>query len=139
MLSDTCEYRSTEENLEAMIAKMVSGAVVSFSLRPQKIKIRYALANAPFLAGENRDGWFGTIEYLDSDYESLWTLILSVPGLQLACIGLDEGPGFTDGMMPLGTFPWDDPFLIIGAIKTSDGWAIRKGPKYFKPTPGQIL
>jgi hypothetical protein len=139
MLSDTSEYRPTEEGLDAIVAKMVFGAVVSLSLRPENAPIRYALANGSFFGGENRDGWFGTIEYLDSDYESLWTLILSVPGLQLACIGLDEGPEFTDGMMSLGTFPWDDPALVIGAIRTPCGWAVRKGRKYFKPTLGQIL
>jgi hypothetical protein len=142
MFSDTQEYRETSQNIATIIEKMLSGEIISFSMRPSNGNIRYGLVNGPFFAGWPRGGWFGTVEYLDDNYEPLWRALLSNAGLRVVSIGLDEGVGglsspLTDEMMSVDTFPWSDRYLIMGAIRTGEGWAIRKGPRYYSPQNGR--
>ena len=139
MLSDTQEFRPTDDSIGMIADKLRSGEIVSFSIRPPNGNVRYGLVNAPFFAGWPLDSWFGTIEYLDENYEPLWTVLLSDSRLKVACVGLEEGPGglaspLTDEMLSVETFPWDDRYLIVGAVRGENGWTIRKGRQYYAPT-----
>src|SRR6266566_591926 len=107
MFSDSEEYRPTDDSIDSITKQMLNGAIVSLSLRPKSGSIRYGLVNAPFFAGTNRSGCFGTIEYLRGDYEAIWASLLASSELQVACIGMEEGLELTDETASVSTFPWN--------------------------------
>jgi hypothetical protein len=70
----------------------------------------------------------GTVEYLGYQYVGIWNLLVDVEGLEFACLGAEEGVELENKNMTVGTFPWADPFLVVGAFRGPDRWAIRSGP-----------
>jgi hypothetical protein len=132
MTSGHDDYAQTTEQLSVLVEQLAIGAIVSLSLRPKAGKIRYCLVDSPqaYPDAWPLSGWLGTVEYLDLDYEWLWSTILSTSGLKVACLGMEEAPTLTDATMSPDTFPWDDQSLILGAVRTSQGWMVREGSRF---------
>src|ERR1700694_2227335 len=107
MPNDSDTYAPTEDSLSSAALKLTEGILTSFSLHPSNGLIRYALVTCPFFAGQQLSAYLGTIEYLGDDYKALWNLILSVPGLSVACLGFEEGVELDDDALSVETFPWD--------------------------------
>lgn len=105
--NDSDTYEPTEDSLTSATLKLKEGVLSSFSLHPNVGLIRYALVTCPFFAGQQLSAYLGTIEYLGDDYREIWNLILSVPGLTVACLGFEEGVELNDDAMTVGTFPWN--------------------------------
>jgi hypothetical protein len=60
-----------------------------------------------------------------------------VDGLRIVCLGSEEGVEFTGDQLVAETFPWDDFFLVIGAVRSRVGERILKhGPNYFPSVGG---
>jgi len=132
MPNDSDTYEPTEDSLSSATLKLKEGVLSSFSLHPNSGLIRYALVTCPFFDGQQRSIYLGTIEYLGDDYKALWKLILSVPGLSIACLGFEEGVELDDNALSVETFPWNQWPLVIGALRDQSGlqqWVIRQGPE----------
>jgi hypothetical protein len=125
------EYEPTQHGLDWAAQQFSIGKLTSFSLHPQNNDIRYALLNGPEIGGK-LPGFMGTIEYIGADYRHIWNKLLDVHGLRLVCLGLDEGVEFTGEQVTAETFPWNDPFLMVGAVRSHAGdWVQKHGPSFF--------
>jgi hypothetical protein len=114
-----------------------SGRVSSFVLRPRNGGIRYAMLMGPDIGGEKLPGYMGTIEYTRGDYIQIWNRLLNVDGLQILCLANEEGVEFSVDQLVAETFPWDDFFLMLGAVRSHVGDRIVKhGPSYFPSVGG---
>ena len=76
-------------------------------------------------------GCMGTIEYTRYNYLHIWDGLLDVDGLQIACLGSEEGIEFSVNQLTAETFPWQDRCLVIGAVRSPAGWVLKRGPNYF--------
>jgi len=129
---DDDTFEPTEDSLLSAALKIKESAIASFSLHTDNGLIRYGLVTSPFYHGEQLSCYLGTIEYLGEDYEPLWNLIVSVPGLSVACLGFEEGVELEDRALSIDTFPWNSWPLVIGALRDplgSQQWVIREGPE----------
>jgi hypothetical protein len=128
--SDT--YSPTDDPLATVALKLRDGQIASFSLHPDGGLVRYALATCPGFDGQPLSLYLGTIEYTGNDYEPLWNLILSAPALTVACVGFEEGVEIEDSMLSVGSFPWNQWPLVVGAVRdasVSQSWTIKQGPE----------
>jgi hypothetical protein len=129
--SDTTQ--PTADTLISATARLERGEISSLTVRTlQKGPIRYALVLSPFLFGEDRSFYLGTIEYLEGNYAPIWDLILGTAGLTVAALGYEEGVDFGDANLSEETFPWDRWPLVIGALRYPSGtgtWITREGPE----------
>ena len=126
--SDTNEPVSA--SLETLTARLKDGEISSFTLYPEGGEIRYALLLPPFFDETKRSFYLGTIEYTGSDYKQIWDQILDTPGLNFACLGHEEGVELDDSNLTVGTFPWSEWPLVIGALRDPTGsWITREGPE----------
>jgi hypothetical protein len=126
------QYEPTSQGLDWAAQKIGTGQVSSFVLRPRNGGIRYAMLNGPDMGGEKRPGYMGTIEYTQFNYAHIWTRLLKVEGLRIVCLGCEEGVEFTGDQLVTETFPWDDFFLVIGAVRSHLGdWVLKCGPNFF--------
>ncbi len=131
------QYEPTSQGLDWAAQMVATGQVSSFLLRPRNGGIRYAMLNGPDIAGEKRPGYMGTIEYTQGDYIHIWNHLLNVDGLRVVCLGCEEGVEFTGDQVAGETFPWDDSFLVIGAVRSHFGdWILKNGPYYFPSAGG---
>lgn len=123
----------TDDSLETAAAKVNSGEVVAFTLRPrQEVPIRYILVLSPSIDGANRSFYLGTIEYTQIDYAPIWKLVLDTPGLTVAAVGFEEGVELDDAALHIETFPWDEWPLVVGAVRehfSHGSWTTREGPE----------
>ena len=75
----------------------------------------------------------GTVEYTARDYQGIWDLLLNVPNLSIVCLGFERGVDLRDEQLQVGTFPWDQSPLVIGAVRDSESdsnaWIVRQGPE----------
>ena len=139
--NDSDTYSQTEDSLASAVSQLKKGDLASVTVNPKGGLIRYALIMCPFSDGQQRSMYLGTIEYLGEDYKGLWNLILSVPGLSMACLGFEEGVELEDTALSADTFPWNQWPLVIGALRDESGsqqWAIHQGPEmrwFAKATP----
>lgn len=132
MPNDSDTYKPTDESLSSAASKLKEGILTSFSVHPNGGLIRYALVTCPFFAGQQLSDYLGTIEYLGDDYKGLWSLILHVQGLSVACVGFEEGVELEDSTLSGETFSWNQWPLVIGALREKSGlqrWMIREGPE----------
>jgi hypothetical protein len=125
-------YEPTQKGLDWGVTQVRTGLVVSFVLRPENGAIRYAMLNGPDVGGVQRPGYMGTIEYTRNDYIQIWSRLLGVDGLRIVCLGFEEGVEFNRDHLETETFPWDDSFLVIGAVRSREGdWIMKHGSSYF--------
>jgi hypothetical protein len=130
-------YEPTQQGLDWAAQHVSIGKVSSFVLHPQNGGIRYAMLDGPNIGDDNRPGYFGTIEYTQGDYIHIWKRLLDVDGLRIVCLGSEEGVEFAGDQLDAETFPWDDFFLVIGAVRNRVGERILKhGPNYFPSVGG---
>jgi hypothetical protein len=125
-------YVLTDDRLESAGAKLVRGDLSAFSIHPLEGEIRYGLVLKPNFEGEALSIYLGTIEYTGDDYQTIWNLLLVTPGLELVCLGFEEGVELTDAQLNEETFPWNQWPLIIGALRDRSGsglWTIHEGPE----------
>ena len=130
--NDSDTYSQTEDSLESAALKLQRGEIASFSLHPENGLVRYALVTCPFFDGQALSVYLGTVEYLGSDYKAIWNQVLGVPGLNVACLGFEEGVELNDSMLSAETFPWNEWPLVVGAIRDQRGheaWQIKQGPE----------
>jgi hypothetical protein len=127
----------TQQGLDWAAHQFSRGELTSFRLHPQNSGIRYALLIGPDFGGDKRPGYMGTIEYTRADYHHIWSGLLEVDGLRLVCLGYEEGVEFTGEQLTAETFPWDDQFLVIGAVRSRVGdWIQKHGPNYVASVDG---
>jgi hypothetical protein len=125
-------YEPVQQGLDWAAQQVYAGHIASFVARPKSGGIRYAMLNGPNIGSDKRPGYMGTIEYTQGDYTNIWNRLLDVDGLKMVCIGSEEGVEFSRDQPPDETFPWDDSFLVIGAVRGRVGeWTIKQGPNYF--------
>lgn len=130
--NDSDTYGPTEDSLASAVLRLERGEVASVALDLKAGLIRYGLITCPFFAGQHRSIFLGTIEYLGNEYKPLWNLVLSVPGLSVACLGFEEGVEIEDDKLSVESFPWDQWPLVIGALRdpsASQSWTIKQGPE----------
>lgn len=137
MSTDTDQSLDSQDSLEEAGTKAKTGLLSSITLYPEHPWIRYVLIYCPFFAGGSRAGWMGTIEVTTKDYQQLWNLLLRVPELRFVCLGFEEGVDVSEMQnASVGTFPWDDDFLVLGAVRSGthdeNGWHIQKGRRYLE-------
>jgi hypothetical protein len=128
------------DNFDSAVSALRTSQAVSVVLRPDLMTIRYALVNEPHFNKTKQPGWFGSIEYTDFDCSPVWNKLLDEKGLQVVCLGFEEGVEL-DGMQQLTAedFPWGSEWLVVGAVRNSAGaWHIQHGSgdgfKHFPPT-----
>ncbi len=124
------------ESFASAIAAMQNGGAVSVVLRPTLDNIRYALVNEPYFNNSKVRGWFGTIEYTETNYETIWNTLLSVKKLEVACLGSEEGVELDElEQITKDNFPWASHWLVLGAVRSTNGeWYFQRGPNYFPST-----
>lgn len=125
-------FQITDDTLESAEDKLANGRIKAFSLHPSGGAIRYSLVLAPAFDNGVRSFYLGTIESTNRDYMPIWETLLSVPGLQLVCLGFEEGVEIDDSNCTPQTFPWNEWPLVIGAIRQdpdSNPWTVRDGPE----------
>lgn len=131
------QYEPTRQGLDWAAQQVSAGQVSSFVLHPQNGGVRYAMLNGPGIGGDKLPGYMGTIEYTLADYIRIWRRLLDVNGVRIVCLGHEEGVEFTGDQLAAETFPWDDFFLVIGAVRSGVGdWILKHGPSYF-PSVGE--
>jgi hypothetical protein len=122
-----------DATLESITSKLESGEIDSFIAYPKSGAVRYAMVLSPTVADEPRSFYMGTVEYTARDYQWIWDLLLNVPNLSIVCLGLEEGVDLRDEHLWIGTFPWDQSPLVIGAVRDSESdsnaWVVRQGPE----------
>lgn len=132
MPADSDTYVATEDTPESAAAKLAQGQISSFRAHPLTGMIRYVMINAPGFWGESLSAFLGTVEYIGCDYRTFWELALASPGLQIVCVGFEEGVELDDKKLTTESFPWSEWPLVIGAVRTDPekgGWVIRTGPE----------
>ena len=137
--NDSDTYGPSKDSLVSAVLKLKRRELASVAIDPKSGLVRYGLVTGPFFDGQNRSIFLGTIEYLGNDYNPLWTLILGVRGLSVACLGFEEGVELDDSRLTAETFPWHQWPLVIGAIRNQSGseqWTIKQGPeiRWFSPS-----
>ena len=126
------EYEPTPHGLDWAATQFGCGNLVSFVLHPRQGAIRYALLTGPMSDDASLFGYIGTIEYTRRDYDQIWAKILDVDGLQLVCLGFEEGVEFKAHQVTPEAFPWNDGCLVVGAVRTQGGsWHVKRGPSFF--------
>jgi hypothetical protein len=128
------------DDFDSAVSALRTSHAVSVVLRPNTSTIRYALLNLPHFKESKRPGWFGTIEYTEFDCSTIWSQLLNENGLQVLCLGFEEGVELDDmQQLTPEEFPWESDWLVVGAVRNSAGaWQIRHGSgygfKHFPPT-----
>jgi hypothetical protein len=126
------KYQSTTRGLDWGAQQVRMGQIGNFLLRPQTGGIRLALLHGQREGGGNRPGYMGTIEYTHNDYIHIWNGLLNSDGMQIVCLGCEEGIEFSGNQLTVETFPWQDRFLVIGAVRSRpEGLVLKRGPNYF--------
>jgi hypothetical protein len=125
-------FEPTPKGLDGAAQQMRLGRFSYFTLHPRTGSIRYAMLVGPDPGGTKRPGYMGTIEYTRLDYIHIWDRLLDMDGLQILCLGHEEGVEFNVDQLVAETFPWDDFYLMIAAVRSHVGDRIVKhGPRYF--------
>jgi hypothetical protein len=131
------QYEPTQQGLDWAAQQLSTGQISSFVLHPRNGCIRYAMLNGPGISDDKQPGYMGTIEYTEADYLPIWNRLLEVDGLRIVCLGHEEGVEFSGDQISAETFPWDDFFLVIGAVRSNEGnWTLKHGPNYFPSVSG---
>jgi hypothetical protein len=126
------QYEPTHEGLSFAAHHVRTGSISSFVLRPKNNPLRYAMLNGPDIGGVKRPGYMGTIEYTGNDYSPIWSQLLDSSGLRIVCLGFEEGVQITEDYLTAGSLPWEDSFMVIGAVRSRTGeWIIKHGSRYF--------
>jgi hypothetical protein len=126
------EFEPTQQGLDWGVQQIRDGRVSYFLLYPRSGGIRYAMLMGPELSDKKRPGYMGTIEYTRLDYIHIWDRLLDMNGLQILCLGHEEGVEFSVDQLVAETFPWDDRFLMLATVRSIAGDRIVKhGPSYF--------
>ncbi len=142
------KYQSTPKGLDWGAEQLRTGDIGNFLLEPRTGSIRYALLFGPqdgcqrtpldyvnmfswYKSAGTRPGYMGTIEYTRYNYLHIWDGLLDVDGVQIACLGSEEGIEFSVNQLTAETFPWQDRCLVIGAVRSPAGWVLKRGPNYF--------
>ena len=129
-------------NFDSAVSALRTRHAVSVVLRPAMKTIRYALVNEPHFNQTKQPGWFGSIEYIDFDCSSVWNQLLNEKGLQVVCLGSEEGVELDDmQQLTAEDFPWESEWLVVGAVRNSVGaWQIQHGSgDGFKHFPATYL
>ena len=131
LAKDGDTYELTTDTFASAVDRLEREEIASMILRPQVGPVRYVLLTCPFFQGQKLGLFFGTVEFTDTDYRSLWHLILAVPGLTVACLGFEEGVELTDSSLHPNSFPWSAWPLVVGAVRQTgtDPWTAREGPE----------
>ncbi|WP_035352972.1 hypothetical protein [Edaphobacter aggregans] len=111
------DFSGAPDDLLSQLKDGVACSIVMFSTG----EIRYGLITCPHFNGQNLSRWMGTIEISSLDWQTIWEQILASPNLELACAAVDEGIELTDETIAQDSFPWSDPSLLAGAIRSVDG------------------
>ncbi len=135
--SSSLEFEPTQQGLDGAAQQMCLGRISCFVLYPQNGGIRYAMLGGPDPGGTKRPGHMGTIEYTRLDYIHIWDRLLDMDGLQVLCLGHEEGVEFSVDQLVAETFPWDASYLMIAAVRSHVGdRMVKHGPSYFPSVGG---
>ncbi len=130
LYTDKTSYEPPTDPDADLNALAADGIISSFMVKPASGTIRYVLGLCPYFDGEDFSCWLGTVEFIGTDYGSLWRYLLARHDLPFVCLGFEEGVSIVEhGEEPW--FSWSDPTLVIGAIRRPEGdWDLHRGPRY---------
>jgi len=126
--ADTLQYVDTQERLETLAPKLVSGELASVQMRRDEPPLLVGLYR-PSFCGERLALWTCVLEGSQEEIGRLYEGLRQVDGFALAALSLDEVPELACEEVSVDTFPWDAWQLIRARVRTRNGqWTERMGP-----------
>jgi hypothetical protein len=128
---DGPNYVSAPADLDATLRSLQDLTIAVVSLQTSTPGIQNVLLMAPNILGGRLSRWMGSIDFTTpaQNWGSVWSIAIRNTPLVAASVSLDDGIELSDEQLTYEKFPWQEPRLVIGAVRAANGeWITRENP-----------
>ena len=123
---ESMTFSPSELSLREVMDGLATQSLASAVWRDTKSGVRYVLLYCPHFAASGLSLWLCTVEYTDETWKTLWNELGAYQDVRFACVSQEEGLLLSDDQLSPDTFPWSDPTLLAGAVRSESGaWVSR--------------
>jgi hypothetical protein len=121
------EYRPVPElSVGGAIAQLRDGHAASIRIQPRSGFVDWVIVYCPGFDGTGPPIWNAAVEFTAHPDDSLVVEFMKLEGIAYAALTKEETIEMSQ-IPDLKSFPWDDPSLIVGAVRTGETVTIRSG------------
>lgn len=123
---ESMTFSPSELSLREIMDGLATQSLASAVWRDMRSGVRYVLLYCPHFAASDLSLWLRTVEYTDETWKTFWNELEAYQEVRFACVSQEEGLLLSDDQLSPDTFPWSDPILLVGAVRSESGaWVSR--------------